>query len=83
LIEIAGWAAMVLILGAYFLLSVGKLGAQSATFHAMNAAGAIGFIINSGWHGAIPSTVLNVIWLLIAGVALWRITRGGSSTSAM
>ena len=71
---------MLLILGAYFLLSIGKVAAQSIAFHAMNAAGAVGFIINSGWHGALPSTVLNVIWLLIAGGAMWRISRRSSST---
>lgn len=39
----------------------------------MNVAGAAGFIVNGWWHGALPSAVLNVIWLLIGAVALWRI----------
>ncbi|MGH8284600.1 MAG: hypothetical protein ACRETT_02405 [Steroidobacteraceae bacterium] len=36
----------------------------------MNVAGAIGFIINSGWNGAIPSAALNVVWLAIGLYAL-------------
>ena len=32
-----------------------------------------GFIVNGWWHGAIPSAVLNVIWMLIGTVALLRI----------
>jgi hypothetical protein len=39
----------------------------------MNVIGAAGFIVNGWWHGALPSAVLNVIWMLIGGIALWRI----------
>ncbi len=71
-VEIAGWFAAASILGAYFLLSVGKLQARSAIYQWMNALGAIGFIVNSGWHRAMPSVALNVIWLAIAVYALRR-----------
>jgi hypothetical protein len=80
---VAGWAGAVLILLAYLLLSLGRLTGQSRTYQAMNVAGAIGFVINGWWHGALPSTTLNVIWALIGGFALWRIAKRGSSTSAM
>ena len=83
-IEIAGWAGALLILLAYLLLSVGRLTGQSIVYQGMNVAGAAGFVINSWWHGAIPSAALNVLWLLIGGVAAWRIlSRRGSSTSPM
>lgn len=71
-----------MILGAYFLLSVGRLESRSPAFQWMNVAGALGFIVNSGWHGAIPSTALNVVWLLIGGFALWRIFRGSDQSRA-
>jgi hypothetical protein len=50
----------------------------------MNVAGAAGFIVNGWWHGAIPSAALNVVWMMIGALALWRISRRrkGSSTSA-
>jgi hypothetical protein len=80
---VAGWAGAVLILLAYLLLSLGRLTGQSRTYQAMNVAGAIGFVINGWWHGALPSTTLNVIWALIGGFSLWRIAKRGSSTSAM
>ena len=41
----------------------------------MNVVGAAGFIVNGWWHGALPSAALNVIWMLIGAVALWRIAR--------
>jgi hypothetical protein len=87
-VEVVGWAGASLILGAYLLLSMGKVTGQSLLYQGMNVAGAAGFIVNGWWHGAVPSAVLNVIWMMIGGVALWRITSRrrtmrGSSTSAM
>jgi len=82
-VEIAGWAGASLILSAYLLLSMGRLTGQSPIYQGMNVAGAAGFIVNGWWHGAIPSAALNVVWMLIGGVALWRIwARRRSSTSA-
>ena len=64
-----------MILAAYLLLSLGRVSGQSTLYQAMNVAGAAGFIVNGWWHGAIPSATLNVIWMLIGAVALWRIHR--------
>lgn len=69
-IEIIGWAAAVLILAAYVLLSLGKLEARGYVYQWMNVVGAAGFVINSGYNGAIPSAVLNVVW---AGIGLFTI----------
>ena len=71
-----------LILLAYLLLSAGKLTGQSRLYQWMNVVGAAGFTVNGWWHGALPSMALNVIWMMIGGVALWRIMKKGSSTSA-
>jgi hypothetical protein len=82
-VEVAGWVGAGLILLAYLLLSMGKVTGQSPLYQGMNIVGAAGFIINGWWHGAIPSAVLNVIWMMIGGVALWRIwAKRKSSTSA-
>lgn len=76
LIEIAGWTGAGLILLAYLLISSGRLTGQSRLYQWMNVVGAAGFVLNSGWNGAIPSAALNVVWLLIGAVTLWRIGRG-------
>ena len=75
-IEIVGWAAALLILASYLLVSAGRLSGQSPTFQWMNVAGAAGFIVNSGWHGALPSAVLNIAWMAIGLITLARLTRG-------
>ena len=59
-----------LILAAYGLLTAGKIGPKSIAYQAMNVFGALGFILNSGWNGAIPSAALNVIWAGIGLVAI-------------
>jgi hypothetical protein len=65
-VEIVGWAAALLILASYALLSSGRL----------SATGAAGFIVNSGWNGAYPSAALNVAWAAIGLATLWRVARG-------
>jgi hypothetical protein len=75
LIEAAGWIGAALILGAYLLLSIGKVTGQSPLYQAMNVVGAAGFVVNGWWHGAIPSASLTVVWFAIGAIALWQIRK--------
>jgi len=74
-VEAVGWIGAALILLGYLMVTTGRLTGQSPLFQWMNVAGAAGFIVNGWWHGALPSTALNVIWMGIGLVALWRISR--------
>lgn len=74
-VEAAGWGGASLILLAYLFLSMGRLTGQSAAYQWMNVFGGAGFVVNGWWHGAFPSAVLNVIWVMIGGIALWRIQK--------
>lgn len=73
LIEVIGWAGAAMILVAYGLLSAGKMTGRSVSYQVLNVVGALGFIINSGYNGALPSAALNVIWFGIGVAALARI----------
>lgn len=73
LIEVIGWAAAVIILAAYVLLSLGKLEGRSYLYQWMNVIGAGGFVVNSGYNGALPSAVLNVIWAGMGLFTLWSV----------
>jgi hypothetical protein len=75
IVEVVGWIGAALILGAYALLTAGKLQARSVPYQAMNVVGALGFIVNSGWNGAIPSAALNVVWAGIGIAAILGIIR--------
>lgn len=84
LVEVAGWMGAALILIAYLMVTLGRLTGQSLAFQWMNLVGAAGFVVNGWWHRAIPSAALNLVWMLIAAVALLQLwKRKRSSTSAM
>jgi hypothetical protein len=72
LVEVVGWLAAAMILLAYAMLSTGRLRAGSRWYQGLNLAGAAGFVLNSGWNGAVPSAALNVIWMGFSCYALWR-----------
>jgi hypothetical protein len=74
-VEIVGWMGAVLVLGAYIMVSTGRLSGASPAFQWMNAVGAGFFVLNTWWHGAMPSMVLNIIWSAIGFATLWRIAR--------
>jgi hypothetical protein len=74
-IEIIGWIASVLIVGAYFLNIRGKLSAQSAPYILANLVGGAFFIANTIWHGAYPSAMVNVVWVIIAMVSLYQLRK--------
>ena len=80
LIEVAGWIAAVVILASYMLISTNRLSGQSRTYQWMNVVGSALFVINTGWHGAIPSAALNAIWCAVGLVTLWRIARRPAAT---
>ncbi len=72
LIEVLGWMASVLIVGAYFLNMQGKLDASSPGYIWSNFAGGVFFVINTYYHHAYPSMAVNIVWVIIAIVALTK-----------
>lgn len=72
IVEVVGWTGALLILAAYALLSAGRVTGRSPLYQGMNIVGAAGFVVNGWWHGALPSTVLNVVWMGIGVAALAR-----------
>ena len=67
-IEIAGWCAAGVLLGAYALLSRGRLSGQGSPYQTLNVVGSLLVGVNSLAHEAWPSVSVNVVWLVI-GVA--------------
>lgn len=71
-VEVIGWIASLLIVGAYYLNIRGKLSSGSPLYVWSNLIGGIFFIVNTLWHGAYPSAAVNVVWVIIALAALLR-----------
>jgi hypothetical protein len=72
-VDVIGWCGALLIIAAYALLSTGRLKAESLAYHLMNILGAAGFVVNSGWNGALPSAAMNVVWIGIGMYALFQL----------
>ena len=74
-IDILGWIGAALLLLAYALVSNRKLAGDSARFQLLNLSGGLMLAINSGYHGALPSVVVNAVWIVIGLTALLRARR--------
>ena len=70
LIESLGWIASVLIVGSYALNITGRLKAESSWYILANIIGGFFFVINTYFHQAYPSMVVNFIWVIIAVVMI-------------
>ena len=73
LLDAAGWIGAAALLSAYALVSTGRLPGQSMAFQALNLIGAAGLLANSAFHGAWPSSALNLVWLFLGFHAAARI----------
>lgn len=71
-VEVLGWIASVLIVGAYAMNLKGKLASNHPAYIWMNLIGGIFFVVNTYVHKAYPSAAVNVIWVLIAADTLLR-----------
>lgn len=70
LIEILGWLGSLMVILAFALNIYKKLDSDSVAYYFLNIAGSSLLIINTTYHHAIPSAMVNVVWVLIAVVAI-------------
>jgi hypothetical protein len=71
-ITILGTGGAIALLIAYGMLSSSKLSGDGLAYQAINLGGALTLAINSGYHGAWPSAILNVIWTGIGALAIGK-----------
>ena len=70
IIQTVGWVGTFLIVFAYFLVSYKKVDGGSKIYQAINLLGAIGVGVNVFHQQAWPAVVLQVVWGIIAIIAL-------------
>jgi len=68
--ETFGWIGVAAILIAYALLTFGAFDGWDWRFHALNAVGGIGIIVDAVAQKNWQPAVLNVVWLVIAAIGL-------------
>ena len=73
LIEISGWFGAIAILAAYLLNSLGILDSLNLGYQMLNLFGAGAISLSSISKKDIPAGTLNVIWTIIAAIAILKI----------
>ena len=71
-INVVGWLGMALLIGAYVLVTAGRVLGTSLVFQLMNLFGGAFLMLNSAWYGAWPSAGLNLVWVAVGTVGLFR-----------
>ena len=74
-IDILGWIGSVAVITVYGLNSYQKISSNSYMFLILNLIGGIFLIIYSCYYTAFASTFINVVWVIIAIPALFRLFR--------
>lgn len=69
-IEILGWVGSTEVILAYALVSSQKIESDNFWYQFLNLTGAILLIINTIYNESYPSMFINVVWVVIAIVAL-------------
>ncbi|TDW96135.1 CBU_0592 family membrane protein [Dinghuibacter silviterrae] len=72
IIDIIGWLGSALVVFAYAMNMFGRMKAESLPYYLLNISGSACLIVNTYYHHAIPSAVVNVIWV---GLAVWAMVR--------
>ena len=75
IVHVIGFIGTFLVLGAYFLLSTGRIKAASLPYQGLNLIGAGLLTFYGVLLAAWASIALNAVWGLIAVLALVRVTR--------
>ena len=71
-VEIMGWIGSLLIVGSYALNITGKLEATNKWYVWANIIGGFLFIINTYFHQAYPTMFVNIVWVIIAFVMIFK-----------
>jgi len=74
-VNILGWLGVAALLGAYALISAGKVKGDSVPYQLMNLGGSACVLLNSLRFGAYPSVGVNAVWMVIALLALLKVFR--------
>ena len=70
IIEIIGWIGSLLIIYAYAMNMFKKMSSDSVVYYVLNILGSASLIINTIYHHAMPPTVVNIVWIMVAVIAL-------------
>jgi hypothetical protein len=68
-----GGAAFLLI--AYLIVSTGRLPGTSRAYQLLNIVGSVGMVVNALYYGALPSALINFVWVVIGCFTILKLSR--------
>jgi len=71
--EILGWYGVVAIVTSYALMNFGVLSSNTLLYQLLNISGALGIVYDSFKDKDYQPVVLNIIWAIIALIAIIKI----------
>lgn len=74
IVEFLGWFGAVTVLAGYILFSTGKL-PNGPVYQLFNLVGGLSVAVNVAAHHAIPSTIVNGVWAIVAVVVLVKMAK--------
>lgn len=79
-IEVLGWIGSFEVLLAYGLNSYQRLRSDSLAFYLLNLTGGAFLILYTVYKGAFASAFINIVWVIIAVIALVQYYRKSNSS---
>ena len=72
IIDIIGWIGSALVVAAYALNIAKRMASDSIPYFLLNITGSACLTANTLYHHALPSAIVNIIWVFIAVMAMTR-----------
>jgi hypothetical protein len=73
--NLVGNLGVLLIVGTYFLVQIGRMSATEAPYVASNGLGALCILYSLSFDFNLSAFLIEIIWLLISIIGLFRIWR--------
>ncbi|MFC7643678.1 hypothetical protein ACFQX6_25050 [Streptosporangium lutulentum] len=77
-VDLLGWIGAGIMLYGYVMVTTSRMAGDGVPYQAINLAGSIALMVNSAYHSAWPSTILNVVWGVVGVVAVTRMVAARS-----
>lgn len=71
--QFIGFLGMICVVGAYFLLQIGKASSDSVVFLSINLIGAVLLIISLLVHFNLGSFLIEVFWIIITLIGFYKL----------
>jgi len=71
--DVVGNLGVIMIVGSYFLVQIGKMSATGVSYTSLNGLGAVLVMVSLWFNFNLSAFIIEVFWLLISLVGLTRI----------